>query len=306
VAAFKNYKIIKKLDSYSLDSVYIVSLKDATKKFVLKKNVVIPSFPHRFQREVVLLRKLSEMSLAPRVILYDEKQNSMILEFIDNKEFIYYSDIANLYEQIMESLHNAHLRPSQMPIHFDESSLLNAEVRRDHILNSIKNIKIKDALLLTPEKTESAVRSIAKELYKKKYTVSAKQKVIIHGDLHKNNILNNGRKMFFIDLGGARIGDPAYDIAYFILHTTIIHFNLFPSFKFIISLSAKLAKMYSRKSDLLLQERVRGYFFLLLLCKFNELIYAPELKLFSKKRTILYIESLICQYSLFLNMKENV
>ena len=42
---------------------------------------------------------------------------------------------------------------------------------------------------------------------------------LIHGDLHSNNVLVRGADAVFIDLGKARIGDAAYDVALFCART---------------------------------------------------------------------------------------
>ena len=148
----------------------------------------IPQFVNRFERELEAMRILSDSYMC-RLIDADEKNNCMLLEKVSPACFGCFEESLKLTRLFTDVINNAVLytdaiKLEHIPYYYDEL--------RDKLAHA-------DTMPYCRELIEPELK-YAVELYRERFAEA--KKYIVHGDLHEQNILDNGERFYGIDPNG--------------------------------------------------------------------------------------------------------
>ena len=148
----------------------------------------IPDFVGRYERELEAMRLLPASYMC-KLIDAVEEWNCMVLEKITPARFACFEENIKLTEMFKHVIEDA------VPL-TDKSELKHIPYYLDELKEKLSNV---DLLPYCREEIEPELR-YAVELYQE--TFGDAKLYIMHGDLHEQNILDNGKRFFGIDPNG--------------------------------------------------------------------------------------------------------
>lgn len=153
-------------------------------------------------KEYTFLKQIENYGISPKPYLYQQTKNFEILflEYIKGKHPVRMTKkrIVKLAE-ITAALHNIKIK---------NKHLCNKQSHFQNVNQQINNFldKLKNKLNTQEKSIVNQVIGILKEKDLPKIFS------IVHGDIHKKNLIINSKSMFFIDFDSAKIGDPAFEL----------------------------------------------------------------------------------------------
>jgi len=185
-------KLIKELHGGKRN---LVRLYKVGKEYVVKKSVRRSNHFDFYECEKQTLLSLNHADLSPKLLDYNDDDNSLIMSYISGKHMSF--DFKN-YKLLLERLNELHSVSASNGFSFRR----NPESDLDDILRIFNNLNVG----FSAEAEQNLKTYYAPNIFNNNKN--------IHGSLIPSNILINNNNIYFVDLEMASKNNPFLDIAY--------------------------------------------------------------------------------------------
>ena len=206
-----------KIESGEFDDVHLVSYRGQSA--VLKRfRREDPFARERYFREKFLFVELAGRALAPGLLAYDDAKMLLVTEYFNHVKARDKAALFDMIPAIMTASRRLHrlefeIRPSILQV----SSLGNGPARAEALEEALRQSVLSRRII---RRYFASLKALVKHAASSSF--NGADFSLLHGDLHPPNALKApwSGDVRFIDFGRSRLGDAAFDIAYFTYRTT--------------------------------------------------------------------------------------